>query len=171
MTTIAYRDGILAADTLVTDENVKYRKTLKIAKAKSARSAGCQQILVAACGDSALCAAFLAWAEDGGFGDDLKKRPVLKVGDRKAYGYVFRNDRGLQGRVTEFEGDLPPVTFEVEGYFAAGSGREFAIGAMHCGANAAAAVDAAIGHDLYSGGRVEAVGFDVEPPKVKAKKK
>ena len=39
-------------------------------------------------------------------------------------------------------------------YFAMGSGRDFALGAMAAGASAEEAVRAAIAHDVYSGGEV-----------------
>lgn len=46
------------------------------------------------------------------------------------------------------------VADDIKGNWALGSGREFALGALHAGASARDAVKAAIKYDIYSGGRV-----------------
>ncbi len=48
-----------------------------------------------------------------------------------------------------------PVCQRVEGYFAIGSGSPIALGALFAGATASEAVEAAIKHDVYTGGAVK----------------
>lgn len=134
MTTIAYRDGVLAADTLMCSGDSKLAGVTKIAQGPGGRMGG-------ACGTAAFLGGWLAWLTGDG------NRPTPVRGDNQ-------NDCGLviwpDGRIEVFEdGGSFVVTAP---YFAMGSGRPEALGAMFAGADAETAVRAAMAHDCHSGG-------------------
>ena len=139
MTVIAYRDGVLAADTLAVRGDSKIGHMVKIAKAPDGR-------LGAAGGDAGVGAAWLAWVA-GGFDGD---RPLGKSDDKYVdMGIVVE----LDGAMTVYEGTMMPFTITGP-YFAIGCGSPEAMGAMHAGASAVQAVEAAIAHDVHCGGCV-----------------
>jgi hypothetical protein len=140
MTTIAYRDGMIAADRAVMSANgTILGETEKIAASRDG------QIIGGAAGSSPYCAEFLVWiiedcngpppraAKDGAFGDQ---------------GFIVR-----EGRIEVYEaGGASLVDCD---YFAIGTGRCEALGAMFVGACAQDAVRAALKHDSFTG-----VGMD-----------
>lgn len=136
MTTLAYRDGVLAADTLVTagDGRMGY--------AQKARRIG--SLLYAGCGSAGLIDRLEAWLRSGAKGE----HPELKDGSREASVYVFMPD----DMVLWFHGD--GATALRSEYWAAGSGGDYALGAMAMGATAEQAVQAAIKHSTGSGGDI-----------------
>ena len=150
MTTIAYRNGVLAADTAMCRGDAKYADAIvKIAKLPDGR-------LAAAVGSAGYCGEWLRWCQDGG---EEAKRPTPKEGE----GFF---DTGL---IVELSGEL--LIFEPTGwfrchpeYYALGSGREFAIGAMAAGAGPEAAVRVAVKHDQGSGGSVMAFALNQPEP-------
>lgn len=138
MTTIAYRDGVLAADTIMTSGGVLIGECAKIVRRADGDMAG-------GAGDATFLAAFRDWF----MGGETEPLPELKEGDtwmdRAA---VFRRD----GWIEVFE---PRGKFDVRArYYAMGSGKEAALGAMFAGADAVTAVMAAIEHDPHTGGGV-----------------
>lgn len=141
MTTIAYRDGTLAADTGVCTNNggcVAYMS--KIAKGPDGTVGG-------ASGRGVFGHAFLAWVRSGRHGAP----PEAKEGDR---GIVVTPD----GLIHAYE-DGGTVTLRGP-YFAIGSGTSEALGAMFAGATAEQAVRAAIAHDDGTFGEVETLGHE-----------
>jgi 20S proteasome alpha/beta subunit len=135
MTTIAYRDGILAGDTRVTTEDlVSPEKIRKVFKLRN----GC---LFAHCGD----------AEEG----ELLKRSIMRSGPMPK----LKDSDAIcimpDGAVLFTEGltwskiDAP--------FIALGSGKQFAYGAMQVGASAADAVRAACKLDKHSGLPIQTV--------------
>lgn len=135
MTTIAYKDGVLAADTQVT-ENGDWicGHMLKIWRLPDHR-------LFGGSGSAVDVEAVLAWLTDGG--------------DKPEVGENFT---GLiispQGGVTCIENKhLRTLNMEAP-YYAIGSGKSVAWGAMFAGADAETAVRAAIKHDTTTGGTV-----------------
>lgn len=134
MTTIAYRDGILAADSQVTNGSSRSAQT-----ARKIRRIG--KALIAGCGYIGELEAFVDWVAGGMEGKD-----PLRGGETSCM-LIVKNQ--------------PPVMFGATGpwpfttdYMAMGSGEDFAFGAMHAGATAEQAVAAAIAHDVYSGGPI-----------------
>lgn len=169
MTTLAFRDGVLAADTMTTEGGVFVGTVTKIAQSLP-RVDG--TILVAGgCGEHALVERFLRWFRDNRPEDieeplmlALKGHPSMKEGEKEAWGYVFDHRAGT---VTAFELDLPPSTIRMQGtpasrYFAEGSGARFAFGAMFMGASAPQAVRAAAAFDRFSGDEVEVIDVVTE---------
>lgn len=145
MTTIAYRAGVLAADTAMNCGGVRVSRSRKVGQSRHG--------LAAACGASAFGQAFLAWVAGGGALDPRSPdRP--KPGDNDE-GVLIRPD----GSIVVYE-DAGALDIDAP-YYAAGSGYAIALGAMHAGASAEEAVRAAIAHDVYSGGEVESVRLPV----------
>jgi ATP-dependent HslUV protease subunit HslV len=135
MTTIAYRDGVIAADTLMTCDGSIMAGRVKIARADDGR-------LIGASGAS-------------GFGDAFRKWALTEQGEppklpEHSAGFIIDRD----GSIRIFDADEGGA-FEIRPpYFAMGSGQNYAIGAMHAGAGAEAAVRAAIAHDPLTNGDV-----------------
>lgn len=141
MTTIAYRAGVLAGDTLASRGLTAYRMAMtKVSQGLDGR-------MGAACGSASFCEAWKAWIT----GQSDERPEPRSEGDECDTGLLVRPD----GRVEIHEAGGFWV-FEGE-YYAVGSGRDQALGAMHAGASAEAAVEAAMAHDVYSGGRCVAV--------------
>lgn len=136
MTTIAYRDGALAADTATTFASGKMNDVPKIIRSGD--------MLAAASGDAGYCYKFLRWVQSGCYGNPPEARS-----DNDG------SDHGLIVRVTEQEHFEASGSFKSAAkYIAIGSGGRYAMGAMCVGASAEDAVRAGIAHDPYSGGDV-----------------
>jgi len=137
MTAIAYRDGVLAADSMaVFNEHIKELNETKAVKE--------QGHLIAIAGEN--CPrndVFIKWYWGG------RKKPLAKY---KFDALVVTPD-GI-AKCWDQTGEWQPITGP---YFAIGSGAETCMGAMHAGATAAAAVQAAIDHCPTVGGTVHSV--------------
>lgn len=134
MTTIAYRDGVIAADTCMTRGYlVVPGRVRKIARNKLGDLAGVS-------GDATWAWAFLAWFEAGEEGEMPVARETDDVIDRAV---VFRSNAPRDVIVIE-----PHGRFEhTAPYYAIGSGADVALGAMFEGATPDRAVAAAVAHD------------------------
>lgn len=148
MTTIAYRDGVLAADGRSTSGHLIVNdKTTKIHRLSDG-------VLFALAGNDAYEAPMLYALEEGG--------PLPA--------YDFDNDGGFIAVLVEVDGTLK--TYEGEGDFsyvtdqfaAFGSGADFAYGAMEMGATAERAVQVACRRDKNSGGVVHSAVPGHEEP-------
>lgn len=138
MTTIAYRDGVLAADTAATAGSSITGQMTKV-------YAGSVWIVAATGRADDVPRAFRyadASAEEGAkleFSNDFAALLVERA----------------TGRVMQFEGE---EMFEIRApFYARGSGRDFALGAMAMGATADEAVRIACRYDCYSREPVEVV--------------
>lgn len=137
MTTIAYRDGVLAADQLLTRNDIVIGLRTKIFRLKSGD-------LVAGCGNSGAVATLRGWYDAGAKGVQPEAPNSALV--------VFQCDGGI----LIFEaGHSHRLDRSAAAFHAFGSGNEIALGAMAAGATAEQAVAAAIALDVYSGGRVD----------------
>ncbi|WFU52284.1 hypothetical protein QA639_21485 [Bradyrhizobium pachyrhizi] len=136
MTTIAYRNGIIAADTQAIGGNSV--TATNIAKIVRRTRDGA---LCGASGYLAFMQAFHRWFLSGEKG----RVPTFHDGDRA---FVVR-----KGKPIEMFESVGSYDYEPD-YVAIGSGMEFALGAMHAGAGAADAVAAAVTHDPGTGGEV-----------------
>lgn len=154
MTTIAYRDGVLAADTMMCSGGVLSGRSTKIVRRRDGTMCG-------AAGGATYGEAFKRWVLNG----ERRKPPKATQGDGWFdRGAIFRPD----GKIVVFE---PDGAFEVEAaYYALGSGKEAALGAMFAGADAVTAVRAAIEHDPHTGGDVTVLKrkSDLAPAKKRA---
>ena len=125
MTTIAYRDGILAADTSIWDRGTYAGCVEKICRAPNGFMGGMAGCL----GDTAT---FLAWLKAGAEGDP----PASK--DEDSEGLLISPDGTL-----EWIGCKDRRVVVDNPYFATGSGFRVAMGALHAGATAEKAIEVA----------------------------
>ena len=158
MTTIAYRDGILAADSWATYSSEAggarrhvctklYRKT--VGEGKKTR-----EVIIGTAGESAPACVFVDWFGSG--------RPIPEVllqlgGD---FACLVLTHDGL------FEADVYCRLDRVqEEFFAIGSGAKAALAAMHCGKSAIEAVRIAARIDPYTGGRIVSMSLEPRQPR------
>ncbi|WP_315768415.1 MULTISPECIES: hypothetical protein [unclassified Bradyrhizobium] len=133
MTTVAYKSGVMAADTLIIKGSTKFGHVTKIVRRDDGALCGCS-------GNLNWAQAFHRWFLAGEIGDP----PELS-----------EYDTGLIARNGEPEVDV----FEQGGSYrckvnwtAIGSGKEYAFGAMCAGADAEQAVEIACIYDPASAG-------------------
>lgn len=126
---------MIAADTSSVIGGIVMEGRVKIARAEDGR-------LIGAAGLCGYCEAFRAWAlkEDG-------EAPNSK----DSIGFIVDLDGTI--RIWDSEEGGGPYRIKPP-YFAAGSGAEYAMGAMHANATAEQAVRAAIAHDKSTNGDV-----------------
>lgn len=139
MTIIAYRDGVLCADSQTNIGHRKGGRVQKIARSPDGSIGG-------ASGDGDLTAHFVCWIEAGAVGT---APPALATpGD--GLGVLVRPS----GAIFYWWGrnDLYPVEDE---FLAIGAGDDIAIGAMAMGASARQAVEIAITWNRTCGGPVQ----------------
>lgn len=141
MTTVAYRNGVIAADSGLVGGGTCDCHADKIAKRADGSVAG-------AAGEAWWMAAFLTW-----FRAD---KPVaeLPAGGSNSSGFV------VTGRnITLFENNEGNVrSFPIRAkYYAIGSGCRLALGAMFAGAHPVDAVRAAMAHDDSTYGRIHSL--------------
>jgi ATP-dependent protease HslVU (ClpYQ) peptidase subunit len=137
MTTIAYRDGIMAADSRAyAGFNANLGTKRKIRRCADGRLIGCSTNQVG------LGEAILDWYEAGADAASCPKSAELKfvllVVSPDGTAFYANDDFNLAGPI---EAD----------FFAIGSGEGEAHGAMHAGASAAEAVEIACRCDVWSG--------------------
>ena len=138
MTTIAVRDGIMAADSATSAGNVRLGSTTKKIRRLS------NGWLFASCGGTGDGCKLDRWIEEG-----MPRDSEPKVDDG-----VLALAITPDGRVLHFDSSM--IAYEIDApYHAIGSGWELAFGAMAHGANAAEAVEAACMHDTGSHGPVQ----------------
>jgi hypothetical protein len=142
MTTIAYRDGVMAADTLMIKGETAFGYVLKIVRRPS---------------DGALCggAGNLGWVQAFHrrfLADEEGDPPPMTEYDNAI---VVRE----QGNSVEIFEDGGAFEFETD-FTAIGSGKDFALAAMHVGADAATAVRTAIHFEPGTGGEVTVLRHD-----------
>lgn len=136
MTTVAYKDGVLAADTQVTDSDTRIANITKIARSRSGWVGGI-------CGGAEMASLFLPWIREGCDPDNVPTVPsgcdVLVVSPQRRMYFV-------QSR-TLILARTPFVSL--------GSGSRIALGAMAAGATAEQAVRIACKYDVNTGGKVQ----------------
>lgn len=138
MTTIAYRDGIMAADSLATGGDVRRGEVAKLDTLADGTILGLT-------GSSGLAPLVCAWLAAGAKWEDRPKLPDgLTIG-----GLLVRPGGTVFVISTNFV--LQQVTAE---FHAQGSGNEIAIGAMAMGATAEQDVAVAAKFDIYTGGAI-----------------
>lgn len=147
MTTVAYRNGIIAAD-MQAGNGSRAARFHKIGRNKGGS-------LIGACGDAPLVYALIKWFVEGEQG----QMPATygKFGDDNCdvHALLIRADRSLYR--------IEPAgffRFEAE-YCALGSGSNYALGAFAAGADARTAVHCATIHDLHTGMGIEQLELGV----------
>lgn len=139
MTTIAYREGILAADRKLTGGSIADCEITKISRNHMGDLCG-------AAGPASFISAFIGWFDGG----------------EKYDAPMPNKDDGGEAMIVR--ADLTIETFETTGTskvraksYSIGSGRQVAYGAMAVGASAERAVRAASEYDVYTGSEIDIV--------------
>ena len=135
MTTIAYKDGVMAADRAISG-NGHVGTARKVHRRKS------DGALVGGCGDVATIQRWFEWFLAGERG----AAPNLGTDDESASMILVVR---TTGKVEEY-GRYGKCLYEAP-YYALGSGADYALGAMAFGASARQAVAAATKHDHHTG--------------------
>lgn len=146
MTTVAFKNGVLAADTLMTAGNERMGHLTKVFKIGGA--------LVSGCGSLSACQAFFQWVRSG-MPDDQDPTSFFKdeEDDTRGVGIMITKDTILE--ITGWGLINYPVQTA-----AWGSGSAFAKGAMAWGASAEESVLSAMEWDTSSGGKVQTVSLE-----------
>lgn len=142
MITIAYRNGIIAADTgLTAGGGLRDGQIEKITKNKEGAVVGCS-------GEAWWITAFLKWFTDGGAQPHIPTEgcSLALMISKKRKVTLFESEKGV---TCSYEIKVP--------YTAIGSGRHVALGAMFAGANVISAVRAAMAHNESTYGRVQSL--------------
>lgn len=146
MTTIAYRDGVLAADSRLTVDHgsgARVHFCRKLFRKKITEGKKTFDVIIATAGEASSGMVFHDWY---GSGKPIPELFLHLGGDFTCL--VLRPD-GL----FEFDVYCRPEKIE-EDIYAIGSGAMAALAAMHCGKSALEAVRIAARIDLYTGGRI-----------------
>lgn len=138
MTTIAYRDGVIAADTRVTSDSIITGSVRKVSKNG--------RVLMGVAGTAAMARELRAWFDEGCQGP-LPPNPHPLDKEWSVWALIATP---TDVYIVQESG----ICRNTAPYHAMGSGRELALGAMAHGATAEEAVRAAIKHDTSSGGEI-----------------
>lgn len=152
MTTLAYKDGVLAADMQVTAGNRKFQ----FSKARHTKDGG----LVGGAGNLAQVIKVLRWVAEGM--DDDKP----DFGDEGEFECIWVSP---DGSVYLLDDALEPMKIE-DGFLAIGSGGPYAVAAMHLGRSPEEAVEVAARFDPATSGPVQVWRLQPRPAKAKRKK-
>jgi hypothetical protein len=139
VTAIAYRDGVMAADTAIYAGETLQGQVSKIARSPSGA-------LAAASGRATLCEGFLRLFREGKIDEDW--RPVV-IGDAQ-FGAVVVEPDGSIWQLDETGRHPVRASFYTEG-----SAGPILSGAMAAGASAEEAVEIAIRYDAHCGGEIQ----------------
>jgi len=143
LTTIAYRDGIMASDS-GSWGNATHGWAKKLAKGKDG-------ILYGVTGNAAECDAFLSWVNSGYEGE----QPVAEKEDENCSSFcvlIAEKDKPIRYRTSR--GD---ETYDAP-YYAVGS--SVAWGALYAGSTAIVAIEAAREHGSSCVGKVQTISHD-----------
>lgn len=161
MTTIAYRDGILAADSRVTygeEGSARIHTCKKLFRKKVTQGKKSFDVIIATAGESAPGMLFVDWY---GTGKPIPDTFLHLGGD---FLCLVLTPSGL------FEFDVYCRGEEVnDDFYAIGSGAKAALGALWCGKSAVEAVRIASRIDPYTGGRIVTESLQPKVPKGIAK--
>lgn len=146
MTTIAYRDGIMAADSGSWMGDATFPWARKLAR-------GSDGTLYGVAGDAASCQSFLEWVDGGCNGP--RPEAVKVEEDRSSYIVLVAPKSGRLRILTATGAEVYDAP-----YFAIGGGNVGALCAMHAGADAIGAVEAAIMHAPSALGPVQSISFE-----------
>ncbi|WP_426314533.1 hypothetical protein ACN9MF_28345 [Methylobacterium fujisawaense] len=142
MTTIAYRDGVMAADSGSWMGDACHRWARKLAR-------GPDGTLYGTAGHAAECEAFLAWVRAGCAGSAPRAREEDDGRGSSFVVLVAPPEGGVRIRTARGDEVYPEAA-----YFAVGAGKEVCFGALFMGATAEQALHAAMEHGCSAIGSV-----------------
>lgn len=150
MTTIAYRDGVMAGDSGNWFSNVLYRSALKVAKGPNGSLHGVT-------GNAGDAEQYIRWVLAGMQGEAPRPEATNREEGRSAFVALVVSVSGNLVRLWTAYGwedhhDVP--------FIAVGAGSEMAIGAMAAGASAERAVEIVAEHSNFASLPVRAVRRD-----------
>lgn len=145
MSIIVWDGKTLAADKQTTNVNLKRPAPPKIFRRGD--------LMFAGVGQHQSVRALMEWASGGMLPATFPKDYMDSSGSTALW---IINRNGTIGRLE----DGPFVIIQDQPYFADGSGRDFAYGAMAMGADAVKAVEIACQYDIYCGGGIDTLTFD-----------
>lgn len=148
MTTIAYRDGVVAADTEVDDDGKRQFHTKLYRVTFNARKA-----VLAIAGSQLAAQPIKHWISQGA---QAPLYPNLGLD----FTAVIITPSGVFELYKESAGF--PYELAAQPFYAWGSGSKAALGAMQMGADAVRAVEIAALHDTYTGGPVSRMSIETE---------
>lgn len=151
MTTIAYRDGVMAADSGSWMGDASFPWARKLVR-------GSDGTLYGVCGDAAQANGFIEWVEGGCSGE----RPAAEKTDQNGSSYLVLVAAPRSGRVKVLT--ARGIEAYEAPYFAIGAGNVGALCAMHAGASAEDAIRAAIVHAPGAEGPVQAIKHEETAP-------
>ena len=145
MTTVAYRDGVIAADRMAVNGSRCDGRLTKIHKINGH--------LLGISGNAAMGSALIDWFKGGCLAEAF---PGCESDEDDASLLVINPDR----HILVYESNRPvPIQFESE-WMTRGSGGDFASAAFMMGADARRAVEIACELDAYSGGGIDVLSLD-----------
>jgi ATP-dependent protease HslVU (ClpYQ) peptidase subunit len=147
VTTIAFRDGIIAADSRETWDDSSYNTCEKL----FVKRVGRRDVVIGTAGGSFSGMVFVDW-----YGSGAPVPEMLATLDLEEDFCVLVIDRGD----AYVANHLCRLVKTVDRFVAIGSGRQAALAAMHCGKSAKDAVEVAKKVDPYTGGRVVSICLD-----------
>lgn len=148
MTTIAYRDGIMAADSGSWQGGASHGWAMKLARGKDG-------VLYGVAGNAPEAMGFLAWVNSGYEGEQPKAEPLPDGGNAFI---VLAVAPGGPVRLIAARGE---ESYDAP-YFAIGAGAPTAFGAFHAGASAYDAIEAAKEHGEGAFGAVRTISHEEE---------
>lgn len=150
MTTIAFKDGVLATDTLMTRGTSVGGFTRKVRHIQSGEFENC---LVGLAGSYAVSQLAFTWVSDGAVFEDAPD--VMRESENDSDLFLLRPDGSVVWfwRAMRMDHDNEGLRTR-QNAFATGSGEDYAMGAMAAGMGAADAVRIAMQFDRFTGGDV-----------------
>ncbi len=155
MTIIAFKEGVMASDSLICQDNKRIGSIKKIFELPNAT--------VGLAGTWQHCITFLAWFKNNADLTNLPKDFHEEKWDFEALVYN-KTTKAVELYTNAFTPDI----IEAD-WYAIGMGADFALGAMAAGVSAETAVEIAIIFSIDCGGKVQVV--NCIKPKTRVKKK
>lgn len=149
MTTIAYKDGVLATDSRATWDGHIKSNCIKMWRTQSKVEPVKGQVLLAGAGDLYAFLLFKDWLETGGEPNLHIRMVPGNDGDGNDFDAFIVHKSGIYA--CNYLCRIEPIYMD---QWAHGSGRLAALAAMACGKSAIEAVRIAARFDAYTGGRV-----------------
>lgn len=143
MTVIAYRDGVISADSQETHSDGRKAHCTKLFKVRGT--------VIATAGDSYTGLIFIDWFDRGARMEDAPDLSMVTIDED--FECLVLEDQDNIYTINRFFQKYP--TEMLDGFCAIGCGAAYAMAAMEMGADAKKAVQVACKYDAYCGGRVK----------------
>jgi len=144
MTTLAYKDGVLAADSRVSAGLTNVGTTIKIKQTP--------KYLVGIAGNLDIGQQFIRWVQSD---FNVTAKPFVPIDSGYDIAAIVVDKKG---RIRTYDNLLIPTEYSAK-FYALGSGSDFALGAMAHGATAREAVKIAAKFDIATGSPFRSVTF------------